>query len=62
MKDNPELAAKLVFSLFADDVTILATHQKREEAVKAAQWTVNLVNEWSAAWKLNLNGSKSEVG
>ena len=62
MKDNPELAAKLVFSLFADDVTILATHRKREEAVKAAQWAVNLVNEWSAAWKLNLNASKSEVG
>ena len=38
-----ESSEKLVFSIFADDVTILARH----EAAKAAQRAVNIVSKWS---------------
>ena len=48
-------------SMFADDLGIIATSRSREEAQANAQVTVNLVSEWSKEWKLNLNGSKSEV-
>ena len=41
--ENPEMAKKLIFSIFADDVTILAKHTSRVEAAKAAQWAVDLV-------------------
>ena len=58
---DPERARKLVFSLFADDVTILARHRSREEAAKEAQWAVDIVSKWSGRWKLELNASKSEV-
>ena len=61
VSENPEMAKKLVFSLFADDVTILARHNSRVDAAKAAQWAVNLVARWSTEWKLTLNASKSEV-
>jgi len=61
VSSDPDMAAKLIFSLFADDVTILATHRSREEAAAAAQWAVNLIHGWSVSWKLNLNASKSEV-
>ena len=60
-KDDPVRAEKLVFSLFADDVTILSRHVSREEAAKEAQWAVDIVAEWSSEWKLGLNASKSEV-
>ena len=56
-----EPSEKLVFSIFADDVTILARHTSLEEAAKAAQRAVNIVSRWSTEWKLTLNASKSEV-
>ena len=61
MSEDPDKAAKLLFSLFADDVTVLATHRSREEAAAAVQWAVNVIHDWSLEWKLNLNASKSEA-
>ena len=60
--EDSNMAAQLLFSLFADDVTILATHHSRDEATAAAQWAVNIIDNWSTSWKLNLNATKSEVG
>ena len=56
---DPERAKKLVFSIFADDVTILARNRSTELATKEAQWAVDLVSDWSRKWKLTLNASKS---
>ena len=61
MSEDPERAARLIFSLFADDVTILARDHSRDTAAADAQWAVNCVVKWSEDWKLNLNASKSEV-
>ena len=36
-------SAKLVYSMFADDCTILASHAKREKANEAAQLIVDMV-------------------
>ena len=47
--------------MFADDVSILATHRSMHKALEEVQSAVNIVVEWCAAWKLNLNASKSEV-
>ena len=58
---DPARASKLVFSIFADDVTILARSRSIEEATREAQWAVNIVKDWSRKWKLELNASKSEV-
>ena len=50
-----------VIALFADDVSILTTARKREDAEATAQSVVNSVVTWSQEWKLNLNAEKSEV-
>ena len=50
-----------VLALFADDVSILTTARKNEDAEAAAQSVVNYVLIWSQVWKLNLNADKSEV-
>ena len=50
-----------VIALFADDVSILTTARKKEDAEVAAQSVVNSVLIWSQVWKLNLNADKSEV-
>ena len=50
-----------VVVLFADDVSILTTACKKEDAEAAAQSVVNCVVIWSQEWKLNLNADKSEV-
>ena len=50
-----------IFSIFADDVTILARNRSTELATKEAQCAVDLVSDWSRKWKLTLNASKSEV-
>ena len=50
-----------VIALFADDVSILTTVRKREDAEATAQSVVNSVVTWSQEWKLNLNAEKSEV-
>ena len=50
-----------VIALFADDVSILTTARKREDAEATAQSVVSSVETWSQEWKLNLNAEKSEV-
>ena len=50
-----------VIALFTDDVSILTTARKKEDAEAAAQSLVNSVLIWSQVWKLNLNADKSEV-
>ena len=50
-----------MIALFADDVSILTTACKEEDAEAAAQSVVNSVLIWSQNWKLNLNAEKSEV-
>ena len=47
-------------AMFADDVSILATANTKEEAVRKAQAGVDVVVRWSKEWKLNLNTGKSE--
>ena len=44
-----------VIALFADDVSILTTTWKREDAEATAQLVVSSVVTWSQEWKLNLN-------
>ena len=50
-----------VIALFADDVSILTTARKREDAEATAQSVVSSVVTWSQEWKLNLNAEKSGV-
>ena len=50
-----------VIALFADDVSILTTARKKEDAAAGAQSLVTSVVIWSQEWKLNLNADKSEV-
>ena len=50
-----------VFSLFADDVGILCRDRDRNVATANAQKAVDVIADWSRDWKLELNGSKSEV-
>ena len=47
-----------IIALFADDVSILTTAQKEEDAEAAAQSEVTSVVIWSWEWKLNLNADK----
>lgn len=47
--------------MYADDVSILSTNKDRIVAQRQAQEAVDIVVNWSKDWKLNLNGSKSEV-
>ena len=47
-------------ALFADDVSILAQDTNKEAAVMKAQAGVDIVVEWSAEWKVNLNIGKSD--
>ena len=50
-----------VIALFADDVSILTTACKKEDAKAASQSAVNSVVTWSQEWKLNLNAEKRGV-
>ena len=60
--DSQQLtSAKLIYSMFADDCTVLASHAKREKSNEAAQMIVDIVVKWSNEWKLTLNATKSEV-
>ena len=61
MQEDPVRAQQLVISLFADDITVLAQHSKRDIATTEAQWAVDIIADWSKEWKLELNASKSEV-
>ena len=49
-----------VNSLFADDVTILASDPSPEKAQRKCQRTVNIVYEWAKEYKMYLS-DKSEV-
>ena len=51
----------VVIALFADDVSILTTAHKREDAEATAQSVVSFVVTWSQERKVNLNAEKSEV-
>jgi hypothetical protein len=55
-----ELPTETLNALFADDVTVLATEDTKEEAERVAQRSVDIIAEWSRRWKLELNASKSE--
>ena len=57
MSEDPVRAALLIFSLFAEDVTILARDRSRDTAAADAQWAVNCVVKWSEDWKLNHLGN-----
>ena len=50
-----------VIALFDEDVSILTTSRKKEDAEATAQSVVSSVVTWSQEWKLNLNAEKSEV-
>ena len=50
-----------VIAVFADDVSILTTARKKEDAEAAAQSVVNSLLNGSQEWKLNLNANKNEV-
>ena len=52
---------QLLLSLSIDDVSILTTAQKREDAEATTQSVVSSIVTWSQEWKLNLNAEKSEV-
>ena len=47
--------------MFADDVSIVATHRDKQKALEAVQRAVDIVVKWCSEWKLKLNASKSEV-
>ena len=55
------LTDNALIALFADDVSILTTAHKREDAEAAAQSVVNSVFDRSQQWKVNLSADKSEV-
>ena len=55
------LKVDAAIDLFADDVSILTTACKREDAETTAQSVVSSVVTWSQEWKLNLNTDKREV-
>ena len=55
------LPKNVLICMFADDVGIVSTAQDRNEATANAQAAVDIVSRWSKRWKLNLNGTKSEV-
>jgi len=61
MTADPEKIKLLILTLFADDVTILGRDSNRQTAADLVQWAVDIVQEWSKEWKLNLNASKSEA-
>ena len=48
-------------SLFADDVSALATEKTKERAEGTAQTTVDVVSDWAQEWKVSLNAGKSET-
>ena len=60
-----DLASKLpegnIYTMFADDVAILARHRSIQKAAAAAQKAVDVVVEWSKEWRLTLNATKCEV-
>jgi ribonuclease HI len=55
------LPTDVTTSLYADDVAILASSRSLVEAQQQAQRAVDVVQEWSKGWKINLNGTKSEA-
>ena len=60
-----ELAKKLpttnINSLYADDVSVLATKGSKEEAEQEAQPSIDIITQWAKSWKFRLNATKSET-
>ena len=54
------LPTNVTSSLYVDDVTNLSSSQQKSTAEHLAQQAVNIMKSWSD-WKLQLNGTKSEV-
>lgn len=50
-----------VITIFVDDVSILTTAPKKEDAKTVTQSATNTVFYWSQQWKLDLNASSNEV-
>ena len=48
-------------AMFADDVTLLATHRDKKQAERELQDLVDIVAAWSKEWKLTLNADKCEI-
>ena len=55
------LPTEITNSLFADDVTLLATCDTLKEAEELVQKSVDVVTTWSKEWKISLNATKSEA-
>ena len=55
------LPPNALVAMFADDVTLLATHVDKREAEKEVQTLVDIVALWSKQWKLTLNAGKCEA-
>ena len=55
------LPPEITNSLFADDVTLLATSDTLSEAEELVQKSVDVVTKWSKEWKISLNATKSEA-
>ena len=53
------LPQSTINTLFADDVTVLASSPDIKTAERNAQLTVDIVAEWSKRWKIALNSEKS---
>ena len=45
-------------SLFADDVSALATEKTKEQAEETAQTTVDVVSDWAQEWKVSIKRGK----
>jgi len=56
-----KLPAGNIYSMFADDVAILARHHSIKKAAAAAQKAVDVVVKWAVEWRLTLNIDKCEV-
>ena len=50
MEVDPERTQRLLLSLFADDVTILARDRSRDLEAADAQLAVDIVEDWSKDW------------
>ena len=56
-----KLPAGNIYSMFADDVAILARHHSIKKAAAAAQKAVDVVVKWAVEWRLTLNIDKCKV-
>ena len=55
------LPNNILCSMYADDVSILATDKTAAAVEAKAQAAVTAVSKWSKEWKMELNATKSEI-